>query len=169
MLAQAGYDSNNPLTFNLLTDTEKAVFHAIATVIKDQMSHLGVTADIKLVDKGTWANTLTKDGPWDMYVEDLLAQLTPDSNAYLSVTTSPWNAPRHIDTRVDAYYVNYAREMDPAKRQAIAKELQEYMTNNLYWNTISGSPFYQVAQSWVKGYVFNAEFAVRYETVWLDK
>jgi peptide/nickel transport system substrate-binding protein len=169
LLAKAGYDSNNPLTFRLLTDTEKAVFHAIATVIKEQVSRLGVTADIKLVDKGTWANTLTKDGPWDMYVEDLLAQLTPDSNAYLSVTTSSWNAPRHTDTRVDAYYMTYAREMDPVKRQAIAEALQEYMANNLYWNTISGSPFYQVAQSWVKGYVFNAQFAVRYETVWLDK
>ena len=30
----------------------------------------------------------------------------------------------------------------PEKRRAIAKELQEYMADKLYWNTVSGSPFY---------------------------
>jgi peptide/nickel transport system substrate-binding protein len=169
LLAEAGYDAHHPLTFQLLTDTEKAVFHAIATVIKDQMTRLGVTAEIRLVDKGTWATIMTKDGPWDMYVEDLLSQLTPDSNAYLAVSTSPWNTSRHTDTQVDAYYTRYAGEMDAAKRQAIAKELQVYVADHLYWNTISGSPFYQAAQPWVRDYVFNAEFGVHFDTVWLDK
>jgi hypothetical protein len=43
------------------------------------------------------------------------------------------------------------------------------MADKLYWNTVSGSPFYQVAQSWMKGYTFNAEFEVHYDTVWLDR
>jgi hypothetical protein len=62
-----------------------------------------VTANIKLVDKVTWMNTILQDGPWDMDVEDLLSLLTLDSNAYLSVTTSAWNQTRHTDTTVDAY------------------------------------------------------------------
>jgi hypothetical protein len=28
------------------------------------------------------------------------------------------------------------------------------MTDKLYWNTISGSPFYEVAQPWMKDYVY---------------
>jgi hypothetical protein len=43
------------------------------------------------------------------------------------------------------------------------------MADKLYWNAVSGSPFYQVAQRWMKGYTFNAEFEVHYDTVWLDK
>ena len=39
----------------------------------------------------------------------------------------------------------------------------------LYWNTISGSPFYQVAQPWMKDYVNQVEFNVVYKKVWLDK
>jgi hypothetical protein len=39
----------------------------------------------------------------------------------------------------------------------------------MYWNVISGSPFYMVAQPWMKGYTYNAEFEVHYHTVWLDK
>jgi peptide/nickel transport system substrate-binding protein len=169
LLAEAGYGPNKPLTFELMTNTEKAVFNVIATVVKEQMARLGVTANIKLVDKVTWMNQVIQDGPWDMYVEDLLSLLTLDSNAFISITTAAWNQTRHTDTKVDAYYAAYARELDSVQRKAIAKEFQEYMADKLYWNTVSGSPFYQVAQRWMKGYTFNAEFEVHYETVWLDK
>lgn len=169
LLKEAGYTDDKPLKFEIITDTEKAVFNVIATVIKDQMARLGVDVNIKLVDKVTWMNTALKDGQWDMYVEDLLSLLTADSNAYLSVTTSSWNGSRHTDTAVDELYARYAREMDSTKRAAIAKELQDYMVDKLYWNAVSGSPFYQVAQSWVKGYTFNSEFEVHYDTVWLEK
>jgi peptide/nickel transport system substrate-binding protein len=169
LLTEAGYGPNNPLTFEIVTDTEKAVFNVIATAIKAQMARLGVTANIKLVDKVTWMNITLQDAPWDMYIEDLLSLLTLDSNAYLSVTTSAWNTSRHTDTKIDAYYLQYASELDTAKRRALAKELQEYMADKLYWNTVSGSPFYIAAQPWVKGYTFNAEFEVHYEPVWLDK
>jgi peptide/nickel transport system substrate-binding protein len=146
LLTEAGYGPAKPLTFELMTNTEKSVFNVIATVIKEQMARIGVTANIRLVDKVSWMNTALQDGPFDMYVEDLASLLTVDQNAYLSTTTAAWNSTRHLDPKVDEYYARYAREMDPVKRKAIAREFQEFMADNLYWNTISGSPFYQVAQ-----------------------
>jgi peptide/nickel transport system substrate-binding protein len=169
LLAEAGYGPSKPLTFEIMADTEKSVFNVIATVIKEQMARIGVTANIRLVDKVSWMNTSLQDGPWDMYVEDLLSLITLDSNAYLSNTTSVWSHERHNDKRVDEYYARYAREMDPVKRKAIAKEIQEFFVENMYWNNISGSPFYMVAQPWVKGYTYNAEFEVQWGPVWLDK
>jgi peptide/nickel transport system substrate-binding protein len=169
LLAEAGYGPNKPLVTGLITDTEKDVFNSIATVVKDQLARIGVTVNIKLVDKVTWMNTTLQDGPWDLDIEDLLSLLTPDSNAYLTVTKSIWNQTRQTDTKVDDYYARYAREMDPVKRRAIAKEFQEYMADKLYWNVVSGSPFFIVAQPWVKGYTYGGEFEVHYETVWLDK
>ena len=169
LLTQAGYGPSKPLTFELMADTEKSVFNVIATVIKEQMARIGVTANIRLVDKVSWMQTTLNDGPWDMYVEDLLSLITLDSNAYLSNSTSTWSHPRHNDTRVDEFYARYARETDPAKRKAIAKELVEFMADNMYWNNISGSPFFMVTQPWVKGYTYNAEFEVHWSTVWLDK
>ena len=168
-MAEAGYGPQKPLTFELMTNTEKSVFNVIATVIKEQMSRIGVTANIRLVDKVTWMAAANQDGPWDMYVEDLLSLLTLDSNGFLSTTQAAWNHSRHTDTKVDDYYARYARELDHAKRKAIAKEFAEYSADKLYWNTISGSPFYMVAQPWMKGYVYNAEFEVHYNKVWLDK
>jgi ABC-type transport system substrate-binding protein len=174
LLTEAGYGPSKPLVFDLMTDTEKSVFNVIATVIKEQLARIGVTANIKLVDKVTWMNTALQDAPWDMYIEDLLSLLTLDSNFYLSrafldAKAASWATPRHTDTKVDDYYASYAREMDAVKRKAIAKELQEYVTDKMYWNVISGSPFYMVAQPWMKGYTYNAEFEVHYKQVWLDK
>ncbi len=174
LLVEAGYGPSKPLTFELMTNTEKSVFSVIAIVIKEQMARIGVTANIKLVDKVSWMNSTLQDGPWDMYVEDLLSLLTIDSNnylstAYVSKNSSAWSHPRHTDTKVDDYYARYAREMDPAKRKVIAKEFLEYMADKQYWNTISGSPFYMVAQPWVKGYVYNAEFEVHWDNAWLDR
>jgi peptide/nickel transport system substrate-binding protein len=174
LLAEAGYGPQKPLTFELMTNTEKSIFNVIATVIKEQMGRIGVTANIRLVDKVTWMNTTIQDAPWDMYVEDLLSLITLDSNAYLSASwgtphASTWTTARHTDTKVDDYYARYARELDPVKRKAIAKELVEYVADKMYWNVVSGSPFYMIAQPWMKGYVYNAEFEVHYHKVWLDK
>jgi len=33
----------------------------------------------------------------------------------------------------------------------------------------TGWDFYQIAQPWMKDYVYNAEFRVQYKKVWLDK
>jgi ABC-type transport system substrate-binding protein len=169
LLAEAGYGPQKPLAFELMTNTEKSVFNVIATVIKEQVARLGVAVNIRLVDKVTWMNVATQDGPFDMYVEDLASLFTLDQNTLLSHSTAAWNTTRHIDAKVDDYYLRYAREMDPGKRKAIAKEFQEFMTDKLYWNTISGSPFYEVAQPWMKDYVYNAEWKVLYKKVWLDK
>jgi peptide/nickel transport system substrate-binding protein len=175
LLTEAGYGPSKPLTFELMANTEKSVFNVIATVVKDQLARLGfVTANIRVVDKVSWMNTTLGDGPWDMYIEDLLSLITIDSNgylasAYVSDKSSAWSHPRHTDVKVDDYFSRYAKELDVKKRQALAKEFLEYMANNMYWNTISGSPFYMVAQPWMKGYTYNAEFEVHYDTVWLDK
>jgi peptide/nickel transport system substrate-binding protein len=169
LLAAAGYGPQKPLTLEIMADTEKSVFNVIATVIKEQLARIGVTANIRVLDKVSWMNTTLNDGPWDMYVEDLLSLLTIDSNGYLSNSTSTWSHPRHNDKKVDEYYARYAKELDPAKRKAIGKELLEYMVENMYWNNVSGSPFYMVAQPWMKGYTYNAEFEVHYHKVWLDK
>jgi peptide/nickel transport system substrate-binding protein len=169
LLAEAGYGAQKPLTFEVMTNTEKSLFHVIATVIREQMARIGVTANIRLVDKVSWMNVATQDGPFDMYVEDLASLMTVDQNSFLSATTAAWNSTRHTDPKVDEFYARYAREMDPAKRKAIAREFQEFSADRLYWNTISGSPFYQVAQPWMKDYVYQAEFKVLYKKVWLDK
>src|SRR3989441_9745438 len=119
LLAEAGYGPSKPLTLELMTNTEKSVFNVIATVIKEQLARIGVTANIRLVDKVSWMNTTLQDGPFDMYVEDLASLMIIDQNTFLSASTASWNSARHTDPKVDEYYARYAREVDPVKRKAI--------------------------------------------------
>jgi len=46
---------------------------------------------------------------------------------------------------------------------------QELSADKLDWAAISGSPCYRVAQPWMKGYTYHAEFEVRFNRVRLDK
>ena len=153
-----------------MANTEKSVFNVIATVIKEQMARIGVTANIRLVDKVSWMNTTLQDGPWDMYVEDLLSLLTSTATGTCRTRTSTWSHPRHTDTKVDEL-LRALRAGDgrrPSARPS-PRSCIEYMADKMYWNNISGSPFYMVAQPWVKGYTYNAEFEVHWDKVWLDK
>src|SRR5437660_1811677 len=59
VLAEAGYGAQKPLTFELMTNTEKSLFSVTATVIKEQMARIGVTANIPLVDKVTSMSATT--------------------------------------------------------------------------------------------------------------
>src|SRR4029434_8179978 len=101
LLAEAGYGPQKPLTFELMTNTEKSVFDVIATVIKEQMARIGVTANLRLVDKVSGMNTATQDGPFDMYVEDLASLMTLDQNSFLSASAASRNSARPADATVD--------------------------------------------------------------------
>src|SRR6266581_1529469 len=100
LLAEAGYGPQKPLTFEVMTNTEKSVFNIIATVIKEQVARIGVTTNIRLTDKVSWMNVATLDGHFDMYVEDLASLMTVDQNSFLSASTASWNSTRHTDPKV---------------------------------------------------------------------
>jgi hypothetical protein len=121
LLGEAGYGPSRPLTLELMTNTEKSVFSVIATVIKEQYARLGVTANIKLVDKVSWMNTTLQDGPWDMYVEDLLSLLTIDSRPPSTARTCRRarrrGATRATPTRSGQPLRAYAREIDATQAQ----------------------------------------------------
>src|SRR5207247_7207798 len=103
LLAEAGYGPQKPLTFELMTNTEKTVFNVIATVIKEQMARIGVTANLRLVDKPRWMITATQDGPIDLYDKTLASLLVGHQSTDLSASTAAWNHSRHTDTKIDDF------------------------------------------------------------------
>ena len=95
-------------------------------------------------------------------------------------------APIFVDSESDIRHpekealVNLIKEQNRKNEKELVARLKKTGTffsvrlldddaDKLYFNVISGSPFYMVAQPWVKGYVYNAEFEVHWDTVWLDK
>ena len=131
LLAEAGYGPQKPLTFELMADTEKCVFNVIATVIKEQMARIGVTANIRLVDKVSWMNTHAagravghvRRGPRCRCMTHRQQRLPVDQHVVLEparATTTPRSTSTTPATR---------GRWTPAKRKAIAKEFQEFMAD----------------------------------------
>jgi hypothetical protein len=58
---------------------------------------------------------------------------------------------------------------DATERQRLAEELQRYLTEHMYWVSVSGSPHYKVHRKPVQNFHFQAEFKFLLEQVWLNK
>jgi ABC-type transport system substrate-binding protein len=171
LLKEAGYDEKNVLRFSITTNAEKAVFANIATLLKSQYAKLGAEAKVDVKDKVTWMSEMVGKlrCTWDQSVEDLLALITVHNNNFATESTSAWNIVCHQDTHVDDYYHRMKLAADPTARQQLSEELQRYLTEHMYWVSVSGSPHYKVHRKQVKNFHFQAEFKFLLEQVWLDK
>ncbi len=160
-----------PLRFSITTNPEKAVFANIATLLKSQYAKLGADVKVDVKDKVTWMAEMVGKlrCTWDQTVEDLLALITVHNNNFITETTSTWNIACHKDTNVDAYYQRLKLAASAEERQQVSEELQRYLTENMYWVSVSGSPHYKVHRKQVKDFHFQAEFKFLLEQVWLDK
>ncbi|MBI3329639.1 MAG: ABC transporter substrate-binding protein [Nitrospinae bacterium] len=171
LLKEAGYDEKNPLRFSITTNSEKAVFANIGTLLKSQYAKLGAEAKVDVKDKVTWMAEMVGKlrCTWDQTVEDLLALLTVHNNLHILEAASSWNLACHNDTKLDEYHRRLERTASADERQKLSEEFQRYMIENMYWASVSGSPHYKVHRKHVKDFHFQAEFKFLLEQVWLDK
>jgi ABC-type transport system substrate-binding protein len=95
--------------------------------------------------------------------------ITVHNNNFATETTSAWNITCHQDTNVDAYYHRLKLAASAAEQQKIAEELQRYLTEHMYWVSVSGSPHYKVHRKHVQDFHYQAEFKFLLEKVWLEK
>jgi ABC-type transport system substrate-binding protein len=171
LLKEAGYDEKNPLRFSITTNSEKAVFANIATLLKSQYAKLGAEAKVDVKDKVTWMSEMVGKlrCTWDQSVEDLLALITVHNNNFATESTSAWNIVCHQDANVDEFYRRMKLAADETEQLRLSEELQRYMAENMYWVSVSGSPHYKVHRKAVQNFHFQAEFKFLLEQVWLDK
>ncbi|MBI3325730.1 MAG: ABC transporter substrate-binding protein [Nitrospinae bacterium] len=171
LLKEAGYDERNPLRYTILTNNEKAVFHNIATLLKEQYKKLGVETKVEIQDKVTWMTYMVGKHrcQWEQTVEDLASILTVHHNSYISVTTARANLACHTDTKVDALYREIQLAPTEAERQKIGEVLQRHIVENMLWVNVTTSPHFKAHRKHVKDFVYQGEFKFLLEKVWLDK
>ena len=54
-------------------------------------------------------------------------------------------------------------------RQSVFTSIRRGLATAAFGSVIVRTPFFMVAQPWMKGYVYNAEFEVHFDNVWLDR
>jgi peptide/nickel transport system substrate-binding protein len=113
------------------------------------------------------------------YEQDAIFDLTtppvdPDDILWTMFhSTSPRNSARVKDPKVDELLVAQRREMDETKRADILKQLQLYLTDQMYYMPTSMAAGFDAWFPYVKGYSRHIvpwyNWGDRFRLVWLDK
>ena len=121
LLAEAGYGDG--LQLELALPKSYQIHVDTGQVIADQLSKVGITADIKIIEWGQWLSDVYTDKNYDMTVVALSGRL--DSHYFLKrYHSQSGDFISFITGDVDQLLDQSKSEPDPAKRKAMFKELQ---------------------------------------------
>lgn len=128
LLADAGYSQG--LTLKLTLPKSYQIHVDTGQIIADQLSKVGITANVEIMEWGQWLSEVYSGKKYDMTVVALSGRLDSryflkryrsDSKDFVSLITG------EVDTLLD----QAAKETDPAKRKEIFKQMQLILAEKL--------------------------------------
>lgn len=168
-MAAAGYPDGG-FELNFLCNSAN-IYVTAGEIIQDMLSEIGITVSITSTDSGG-ALELLYSGNFDMAINCWVAIAgDPDYGLYpvfhSSMTTSG-NLSRVNDPKVDELLDAGRYEPDSEKRLAIYAELQAYLADKAYdlplWEDVNINAY----QSYVKGFVNDANKFYHFNTVYFE-
>src|SRR5918992_3644882 len=169
MLKEAGFDDKNPLKYTIMTHGADPSLPTIATIMKTQLAKIGVDVTVEVIDRPIFLRRLTTDRDWDQFVNFTLSSLDSYSRSCLLHSKLGTNQVNHKDPKIDALWDQLLRAPTPEEWSRLSHEVQRYIIGNMVQMSATTLPFIQAARDYVKGYVFERGFKIRFETTWLDK
>lgn len=128
LLAEVGYPDGFELRLSLPKDYQLHV--DAGQVIADQLSKIGIKANVEIMEWSTWLNDVYNGKNFDMTVMGHTGRL--DSYAFLSRYYSDSNDYISLKTgEVDSLLDSALQELDDAKRKDIYKEIQLILATKL--------------------------------------
>lgn len=134
LLAEAGYA--NGFTTSITTDERKERID-MATIIQNQLSQIGITAEIKIMEWGAYLSTCY-DGQQEMYMGGWTT-FTPEPSVSLTGTFSSatmgsgGNLAFYSNPKIDELLAAGIATTDTSEREKIYTELQKEATNQCTW------------------------------------
>lgn len=125
LLAEAGYPDGFKITIWASGDERKR----IAEVIQANLLEVGITAEIEMLEWGTYLDGLMK-GDEEAYVLGWTSNPDPDSTLtplFHSESIGGMNFSRINDTKIDEYITSARAELDTAKRVTIYNDFHTYI------------------------------------------
>jgi ABC-type transport system substrate-binding protein len=169
LLKEAGFDEKNPLKYTIMTHSAEPSLPTVATIIKTQLAKIGAEVTVEVLDRPVFLRRLTTDRDWDQFVNFTLASLDAYTRSYLLHSQMGTNQVNHKDPKIDELWDRLKRAPTPEEFSRLSHEVQRYIVGNMVQMSATTLPFIQAARDYVKGYVFERGFKIRFETTWLDK
>jgi hypothetical protein len=79
------------------------------------------------------------------------------------------NQVNHKDAKIDALWDQLKAAPTPEEFSRLSQEVQHYIVGNMVQMMATTLPFIQASRDYVKGYVFERGYKLRFTTTWLDK
>jgi peptide/nickel transport system substrate-binding protein len=169
LLKELGYDANRPLTFTILIGNQDATMSDVATLIKDQMTKIGVNARINLVDQTAFVDRVLVRHDFDMAITSFanLMDINQRSVSFFKGMQSDYMG--IDDPQLQAMVHEWRRTLAPEGRKKITADIQRRLADQLEWVNAATYPFFQALRTNVKDYPFYNQAYLFLETTWLAK
>jgi peptide/nickel transport system substrate-binding protein len=172
LLKEAGFDEKNPLKYTIMTHGAEPSLPTIATIMKTQLAQIGVEVTVEVLDRPIFLKRLTSpvktDRDWDQFVNFTGSSLDAYSRSFI-LDSRGINPLNHQDAKLDELWDQLKRAPTPEEFSRLSHEVQRYIVRNMIQISATTLPFIQAARDYVKGYVFERGFKLRFATTWLDK
>lgn len=153
LLGEAGYASG--LKLGLMADAGQRTTALTTEPIAGMLKAVGMDTELQSLESGIF-QTRRKDREFDLQNDSRAATMLPDAPLWERFhSTGVLNKYGINDARLDSFIDAQSRELDVAKRKAILRHIQDHIMQNVYFVPTIDLAFFEVWQSYVKGYVFN--------------
>jgi ABC-type transport system substrate-binding protein len=138
-------------------------------LIKNQLAKIDVQANINLLDVTAAIEQVLVKHDYDMIVSSWgsLLDINMRSVSFFKGQQSDYMG--IDDPGLEAMVHQWRQALDSAERDRISADIQRLIAENLYWVNVTGYPFFQAYQGYVKDFAFYDQAYFFFEKVWVDK
>ncbi len=167
LLAEAGYPDGFETEFMPTSFYEETV--RTAQVLQAQLSQIGINADIRTLEWGTWLEE-EGSGNYDMYLCGWLGNIDPDDFYYAQHHTDQiFNFTGYSNPELDELLDAGRVETDEATRKDIYNQVQQIIIDEAPYVYLYNPAVVNAWQPHVRGYHALPSAAIRFKNAWLDR
>ncbi|MBR3243778.1 MAG: ABC transporter substrate-binding protein [Parasporobacterium sp.] len=152
LLKEAGYPDG--FSFTITVPNNYAPHESTANIIAENLAEVGIKADIQLVEFNTWFADVYVDRKYEATVVAVDGRLAPSTFFEKNVTGAANNFTNYSNPDFDAVYGQATSELDPDKKVAHYKELQQILADDAASIYVQDPSNLVAVNSQLTGYVF---------------
>ncbi len=130
LLAEAGYNESNPLTFTVKVPSNYDIHVATAQVLVEQYKKVGVKAEIQLIEWSAWLTDVYKAREYEATIVGLDSALAPSDVVKRYTSTAKNNFINYESAAFDALFAKALASVNEAEKIALYKEIQQTLTKD---------------------------------------
>jgi len=168
LLQELGFDGTRSVKLTIHVPDHDPALADIAAMIATQLERINVTTKVIVLDAIAWVERILVAHDFEMVVSNWASLL--DINMR-SVSFFKGGASDYMgidDPKLEAMVRQWRRALTAEDRRRLSADMQRLIAEQLYWVNVTGYPFFQAHQSYVKNYPFHNQAYLFLEQVWVE-